>query len=45
VAVGKLSDGLLERMRENLLGEPLPNIAPFGKKTEGGKSCSVLHAL
>ncbi|MBF7084370.1 CpaF family protein [Desulfallas sp. Bu1-1] len=45
VAVGKLSDGLLERMRENLLGEPLPAIAPFGKKTEGGKTCSVLHAL
>jgi len=45
MAVGKLSDGLLERMRENLLGEPLPAIVPFGKKLEGGKSCSVLHAL
>lgn len=45
VAVGKLSDALLERMRENLLGEPLPAIAPFGKKAEGGKPCSVLHVL
>jgi len=45
MAVGKLSDGLLERMCENLLWEHLPAIAPFGKKTEGGKPCSVLHAL
>ncbi|RKO65716.1 CpaF family protein [Desulfofundulus salinus] len=45
VAVGRLSDATLERMRENLLGEPLPAIAPFGKKPEGGKTCLALHAL
>lgn len=42
IAVGKLSDRLLERMNENLLGKPLPDIAPFKRgEVKGGELCSV----